>query len=351
MPNINATNVKRTASQVTGDIGEITALHIAAKNGDWIVRKVDKDFGVDIELELVDNENVTGQYVKVQVKSLTSYEIIDYQIQFRIKNSFLNYCLECRIPILLVVIDIKNEIGFFIWMQEYLRLNELDLSTHKTNILLIPSTNDFANGLKHKIKNIAAGLNHTQLQLDLKASLSSAFLLGDTEIYEKLAELSIDIAKTNSMEITKVIEDLITLGNKAWGTSEGNKKANMLFDFCKRFGNKFSANHIEKMITRGSSYSRVGINALGILYNEYPDYMKSLNLPKMFESYEDPRIAYYCLLRERYLYQKSLSLWGKKDIDYKIGILNVPINVRTDLFLKWPNRGESTILDFLVEEE
>lgn len=340
--------MKRTSSQVKGDIGETTALYIAAKNRDWIARKVDKDFGVDIELELVDNQNVTGQYVKVQVKSLTNYEIIDFQIQLRVKNNFLKYCLECRVPILLVIIDSESNIGFFIWVQEYLRIHKLDISKYKSSILLIPSSNDFEDGLKTKIKNIAAGLNHTQLQLDLKACLTSAFLLGDMEIYEKLTELSIDIAKTNSIEINKIIDDLIVLGEKAWGTDEGNKKSTILFRFCRRFGNKFSASHIEKMITRGSSYSRVGINALGILYDEYPDYTKSLNLPKAFEKYEDARLAYYCLFRERYLHEKSLSLWANKNLDYKIGIFNISVNNRLDLFLKYPNRGESTILDFLV---
>jgi len=326
--------LKRTKSQEIGEIGESTTLFIASKNRDWIARKVDKDFGVDIEMELVDHKKVTGQYVKVQVKGITKYQIIDRQIKFRVKTNFLRYCNECRVPIILVLIDINKNIGFFIWVQEYLRIRKTDIITYKSANVLVPSTNDFANGLKNSIKNIAAGLNHTQLQLDLKACLTSAFLLGDTEVYEKLTELSIDIAKTNSLEINKIIEDLILLGNKAWGTVEGNKKSNILFTFCKKFGDRFSSSHIEKMVTRGPSYSRVGIIALGILYDEFPNYVKSLKLPVVFEKYEDIRMTYYCLFRERYSGQKSMSICGNQAIDYKIGNLNIPEKDLLDLYLK-----------------
>jgi hypothetical protein len=105
------------------------------------------------------------------------------------------------------------------------------------------------------------------------------------------------------------------------------------------------------MVLRGESYSRVGIIALGILYDEYPDYMKSINLPAIFVEHEDIRVRYYCLLREKYLGQKSMNLWSKKDIDYEIGELTVREEDRIDLYLKWPNRGDSTILDFLTLKE
>tara|TARA_R110002033_G_scaffold155676_1_gene191964 strand:- start:331 stop:903 length:573 start_codon:yes stop_codon:yes gene_type:complete len=165
VPNIKQT-LKRTQSQVIGEIGESAVLYIASKNKDWIARKVDKDFGVDIEMELVDNEKVTGQYVKVQVKGTVDYQIIDNQIKLMVKTNFLRYCSECRVPILLVLVDTNNDLGYFIWVQEYLRINKTDINKHKSTNIFIPSTNDFKSGLKNTIKNIAAGLNHTQLQLD-----------------------------------------------------------------------------------------------------------------------------------------------------------------------------------------
>ena len=344
--------MKRTKAQKKGDQGETTALFIASKSSDWIVRKVDKDFGVDLEMELVANEYVTGQYVKTQVKGTEQVFILDNLIKFRVKTSFLKYCDECRVPIILLLIDLNHDIGYYIWVQEYLRMHQPDIEKTKSIDVFIPATSDFASGLKNKLKSIAAGLNHTQLQLDLKASLSSAFLLGDQEIYEKLSQLAIDITKTNSLEINRVIDDLIQLGIKAWGTVDGNKKSDILFSFCRKSGDRFSAKQIEKMVVRGSTYSRVGIIALGILYDEYPQHLKTLNLPQIFETYDDdPRIKYYCLLRERYLGRSSLDIWQDPKIDYCIGNLNIREEDRELLYLKWPNRGDSTILDYLTYEK
>lgn len=339
---------RRNRAQQIGDLGESCAQHIATKSKIWIARKVDKDFGVDMEMELLDDGKVTGQYVKVQIKGTEKYRIVDNEIKLRVKSKFLKYCEECRVPIILVLININSEIGHYIWVQEYLRTHKPIFSDKTSCVVRVAATNDFAGGLKGKIRDIASGRNYTQLQLDLRASLTSAFLLGDHEIYARLTDLSIDVAKTSSLEISKAIDDLISLNARAWGTFHGNSKANMLYSLCRKYGENFSAKHIESMVSRGVTYSRVGIIALGILYDEYPQHVKSLNLHNTFEMHEDIRISYYCALRERYLNEKSLNLWCKKDLDYKIGNLDIPINQREELFLKWPNRGDSTILDFLV---
>lgn len=340
--------MKRTTSQVTGDQGEATALFIAAKNKDWIARKMDKDFGVDLEMELVANGIVTGQYVKLQIKGTRNYKVIDNKIKFRIGNDFLKYCDECRVPIILVLVDVANDRGFYLWVQEYIRIYQVNYNMNKTQDVYFSASNDFAFGLINEIKLIASGLSFTQLQLDLKACLTSAFLLGNEEVYGKLAELALDVAKTNELEINKIIDDLIILGVRAWGSTEGNRKANILYNFCRTYGDKFLTAHIYKMVSRGSSYSRVGIIALGILYDEYPMYIKSLQLPILFKSHFDIRIRYYCLLRERYVGMKSLELSFNKTIDYKIDNLYIPEMDKLDLYLKWPNRGDSSILDYLV---
>lgn len=339
--------MKRVTAQEIGDIGESIALSLAAKNRNWIARKQDKDFGIDIEMELVDRQVVTGQFVKIQVKGMDQYEIIDGKIKCRLKNDFLKYCNECRIPVILVLIDIHRDIGYFIWVQEYLHMYELNLTKTKTNYVFVPSTNDFVEGLNQKIKNIALRLNYTQLQLDLKACLETSFLIGDEDIYEKLMNLSLGVAKTNALEVNKIIKDLIVLGNHAWATEPGNKKAQILYSLCKQIGNKFSTTNIEEMVTRGSTYSRVGIIALGILYETFPNYLKSLNLPTLFDNYPDPRISYYCRLREKYLGKSSFAIVGDKQTSFKIGRLDIFDSDREEVYLKWPNRGDSVILDYV----
>jgi len=343
--------MKRTKSQRIGELGENLVYSITEKQGDWIPRKLGKDYGIDLEIELVENEIVTGRILKVQVKAISKYEIIDARIKFSIKKDFLKYCSECRVPIILVLIDTKREIGFYLWVQEYLKRQNFDLNKGKYKTIQIDSVNDYEDGLNNHLKKIAKGLNLTQIQLDIKACLESAFLLGDEEVYEKMTDIFMGISKTYSLEIESAIDNLIKLGNKAWGTFEGNKKSKIAFNLCRKYGDKFTKSHIENLVMRGFTYSRTGIISLGILYDEYPKYISSLGLPKLFNSYDDKRIRYYCLLREKYLGMKGMEMWMNQKIDYEIEDFYLQDDMRETLYLKYPNRGESTILDYIESKE
>lgn len=341
--------MKIAKAQKIGDIGEAIAISIISKNKNWIVRKQDKDFGIDLEMELVDKNVVSGQFVKVQVKASSQFKISRDIIKFSISNNFLKYCDECRVPVILALIDINQNKGFFIWVQEYLRINQVVLNQSKTISINVPIENDLEIGLNHKIKNIALRLNETQLQLDLKASLETSFLLGNEEVYKKLLSLSLGVAKTNTLEIEKIIEDLIELGNLARGTVIGNQKAEILYSLCRQFGDSFSTKNIKKMVLRGKSYSRTGITALSILYEYFPKHTTSLNLPQQFDGVSDNNllVAYYCELRERYLGRSLSSILLDRNTDFKIGRFDIQNIDRGDLYLKWPNRGDSIILDYI----
>lgn len=264
-------DMKINKAQKKGHLGEDSIKFLVSKNGGWIARQQDKDFGIDIEMELVDENVVSGQFIKVQVKAVEKVKIVNNIIKHRIKNNFLKYCNECRVPVILVIFDVNSSRGFFIWVQEYLRTNQVSLNHSITSTINIPQENDFENELNFTIKNIALRLNETQLQLDLKASLETSFLLGNEDIYQKLVSLSLGVAKTNILEIEKIIEDLIELGNLVRGTNLGNQKATILYSLCRQFGDSFSVNNIKKMVLRESSYSRVGITALSILYDYFPN--------------------------------------------------------------------------------
>lgn len=341
--------MKIAKAQKIGDIGEATAIYLVSKNKDWIVRKQDKDFGIDLEMELVDKNVVSGQFVKVQIKASNQFKISNNIIKYPISNNFLKYCDECRIPVILALIDISSNKGYFIWVQEYLRTHQVVLNQSKTISINVPLQNDLETGLNCKIKNIALRLNETQLQLDLKASLETSFLLGNEEIYQKLLSLSLGVAKTNSLEIEKIIEDLIELGNLVWGTNIGNQKAEILYCLCRQFGDSFSTKNIKKMILRGKSYSRTGITALSILYEYFPNHTKSLNLPQQFDGVSDNNliVAYYCELKERYLGKSLSSILLDRNADFKIGRFDIQNVDRGDLYLKWPNRGDSILLDYV----
>jgi len=108
------------------------------------------------------------------------------------------------------------------------------------------------------------------------------------------------------------------LGTGIWATNEGNKVSQMLFQFLRDNGEKINADHISKFIIRGKECSRTGINALGLLYDNYPEHTASLNLTIRFQNFYDPRLFYYCSIRERYLGIKSPS-WINESNDLNLG--------------------------------
>ena len=231
-------------------------------------------------------------------------------------------------------------------MQQYLMLQEINFNAKSLSVF-IPKKNDLLLGLKDEIKDIASGQNDVQLQIDLKACLESAFYLGSTKIYETLAKLSLGIAKTNQLEINQIINDLIKLGNKAWGTLEGYNKADILYSFCHDFGDKFTPIHIKNMVLREQSYSRVGVNALGILYTEFSKHIKSLDLSSVFDKESHPEVWYYCKLRERYIGASIFSIIANKATNYRIEDFFISPQDIDIMSSKYMNRGDSVLLDYI----
>jgi hypothetical protein len=147
--------------------------------------------------------------------------------------------------------------------------------------------------------------------------------------------------------INLVIDQAITLGNQLWATHEGNEASSTLYAICRHFGNIFSADQIWRLVTRGESASRTGINALGILYDEAYDHIAALQLVPLFLAHPDKRIAFYCHLRE--LQPKSGFLdCVKSGLDVQFTGLAIDPSLEEDLMSKWPNRGDSVIFDYLV---
>src|SRR5690606_28364466 len=104
-------------------------------------------------------------------------------------------------------------------------------------------------------------------------------------------------------------------------------------------------------IIRDKGCSRTGLNALGILYDNFPKHTASLNLIERFENFNDPRLHYYCTIRERYLDSKSPS-WLSERNDLTDGKLKADFStINTSIFDKWANRGDSVISDYVYETE
>ena len=83
------------------------------------------------------------------------------------------------------------------------------------------------------------------------------------------------------------------------------------------------------------------------MYNRFPKHTASLNLPARFEKLPDPRLHYYCIVRERYLGIQSPA-WIKESNKLTVGNLKFDFAaLNGDLLNKWANRGDSVIFDYV----
>lgn len=104
----------------------------------WIWRMMIPDYGIDMELELVEPEStvdiegniklfnpeqltVTGLILWVQMKSTYDLKMRDDHILFDLETPLLRYVAGCQIPTLLVVVDLKNKAIYWKHLQNYIR--------------------------------------------------------------------------------------------------------------------------------------------------------------------------------------------------------------------------------------
>lgn len=343
---------RRTISQSVGSQGYRFVQYLIESNGDWIVRGQEEDFGIDLEVELAEGD-VKGQILKLQIKSSAHIQPVDNLITFKIATSFLRYVSTWRIPVLLIVVSIQTQTAWYLWLQKW--IDELHQSGGTIEefgasvTIKIPSYQNLADGLKDDLKNIARWTTKTQLTLSLADALRTATAVRSKEVMAVLSQLleSIDSAYRD-YPIEIIIDEVLNLGQRIWATTEGNEVSQMLFRLCKEHGDRFNAKQILRLVIRGDSVSRTGINAVGILYDHFPKHTASLNLPEAFSKHEDPRALYYCKLREVYLGNKlhEIVCSGK---DLAIDKFTLDID---DRFLdKWANRGDSIVLDYFHIEK
>jgi len=79
----------------------------------WIVRDQDPDVGIDLEIEIVENEIVTDKVIWVQVKATESKKSSISDIpSYPMETQHLKYYESCRIPVI-VVYGIKKSENVF----------------------------------------------------------------------------------------------------------------------------------------------------------------------------------------------------------------------------------------------
>jgi hypothetical protein len=340
----------RTAAQMLGSQGQSLVAHLINSTGAWIARAQDEDFGIDLEAELA-VPHVNGQLIKIQVKASRSVEITERGVVCQIPKKLAVYANSCRLPVVLVRVDLGQQESWYVWLQQWLldrqrsglRTEEMpDLVTHH-----VPTDQTLQKGLLEELRDVAQWKTRTQLVLTVHDAIRTSAAVYHYGVLNHLVALLDQLGISNEhFPINLVIEQAIALGDRLWATHEGNQASSTLYAIGRHFGASFSADQIWRMVTRDELTSRTGLNALGILYDEAYDHIACLNLVQLFLKHPDKRIAFYCHLRE--LRPKAQILdcihYG---FDVQFADLAIHPSLKGDLFSKWPNRGDSVLLDYL----
>lgn len=120
---------------------------------EWSITKPDNDYGLDLQVEIVLNENVTGAVWSIQLKATDKIVYKDNHIIHRCKTSTLNYFLSRPERVIYLVYDAINKKAYWIWIQEYIR-NDLDKKweDQETAMIRIPEGNIFDKTAVEEIK-------------------------------------------------------------------------------------------------------------------------------------------------------------------------------------------------------
>lgn len=345
---------ERTESQILGSQGESLVAHIINSTGCWIPRIQQEDFGIDIEAEL-SSPHISGQILKIQVKASRFIEATGMAVACLIPRKLAIYADSCRLPVILVRVDLEKKEAWYLWMQQWLLdmrrsghvvLDLPEMTSHK-----IPVTETLRAGLNGKLRKIAQWETNTQLVLTVNDAIRTAASVYDYKVLNHLVALLDNVGIVNDdFPINLVIEQALSLGPDLWGTHPGNQASSTLYAICRHFGRNFSGDQIRRMVTRGESCSRTGINALGILYDQFFDHIATLNLVSLFLGHADQRVAFYCHLREQFPKASFFECLDRAS-NAEFAGLTIDPRLQEDVMGKWPNRGDSVILDYLTIRE
>ena len=268
---------RRTPSQRTGSLGHRIAASAFERLGNWIVRNQEEDFGIDMELELSDPDP-SGHFLKCQVKSLGRGARRNIQL----KNDFLRYVYECRLPIILAQVDVVSENVWVCWLQGCIEMKRLQQSIygskHYTEInsewLIL-----LDNSASEQLKLVARGIHPISRGTQVRDLIRFALESHDHDLVDAANNLLFKYRNEIShFPLELLVDEILAIGNRIWGTIEGNALSKLLYILSRSYGDNFTKEQIRKLALRDESYSRTGINALGIMYDEFPEHMRKLQL-------------------------------------------------------------------------
>ena len=115
-----------------------------------------------LEAELIDIiqgvEELSGALVKIQVKGTLKPIHRNRGYYVRLKTDYLKYANQFRVPVLLLLVNVRSNEIYYLWLQEYLIGSE-DISHGDKSVLVkVPEENELMRSLQHALPEIALGV-------------------------------------------------------------------------------------------------------------------------------------------------------------------------------------------------
>lgn len=193
----------------------------------WLEREqFVSDFGIDMQIEIVKNENPTGLLYCLQIKSGKSYlrEKEENIIYYTQNERHINYWLSHSLPVLMVIYDIENDIKYwdFInsknikktengWNIFISKANNLDDIKSQEKIESFYFSNDYFSIMESGIDSSHALSRRIYMKIILKKEISNIVL-------EVQLPLLIDGLKNSDYYRSKIVENYFkdTLADCVW---------------------------------------------------------------------------------------------------------------------------------------
>jgi hypothetical protein len=166
--------MRRTRQHVMEDASEKVLRRLLPD--EWIVRPIAKDYGVDFEIDLVDQEIVSGNRIWVQLKSVEKgkratarFAVADRfpdlasdgngnicaeYLPFSMTMKEINYARRCHFPLLLVLVDLAADDAFWLPIRDEAGIRDGDPSrftaARKSMSLRIPLWNSLTESPSEK---------------------------------------------------------------------------------------------------------------------------------------------------------------------------------------------------------
>jgi len=189
---------------------------------EWIVEDGQNDYGIDLVVEIVKDSCVTGAHFLMQLKSTDKLAVSkDGYIIHPCSTSTLQYFLERPELVIYLVYDSKSKVGYWIWIQDFLRSQpSSSWKKQETLTVKIPKNNRFTKDTNKQIEIRV-------LRLHKKEKLINTFQSLDNPLFKYNLEFDRNAITVNVLPkypgTDKDVPILVDLKFNLDDTNEGKK--------------------------------------------------------------------------------------------------------------------------------